>query len=170
MRTVRKERHTKFAEQNSMSRYVNLMWIWTNYPLTPIILIPVENHYRIAGNFCGWSFSWVHSHTHYELYNRAYFGFAVRWLSMITAKIGPFENSLLYGISMIHKNYKINCHIMGNFQGRKLWWISWFESHQRSFLQKAFSCHVAFCKCFPWNAYFLLIHISPSKISHYTVL
>ena len=25
MRTVRKERHTKFAEQNSMSRYVNLV-------------------------------------------------------------------------------------------------------------------------------------------------
>ena len=75
-----------------------------------------NNAYRIAGNFRGVQFSRkaslqsfrglifadARTHTHYTLYNRAYFAgliFADNRLSAKTTKIGLHENFPLYGIT-----------------------------------------------------------------------
>ena len=68
--------------------------------------------YRIAGNFRGVQFlrkaslqsfrglifADARTHAHYTLYNRAYFAGLIFADSSLSAKIGPHENFLLYGI------------------------------------------------------------------------
>ena len=68
--------------------------------------------YLVAGNFCGIQFSWavfycfmglifvdVGTHTHFVLYNWAYFVGLIFTVRRSSAKIGPLENFPLYGNS-----------------------------------------------------------------------
>jgi hypothetical protein len=69
--------------------------------------------YHIAGNFHGVQFSRMASflfadvcnHTHYTLYNRAYFVGLIFTDSHLSTKIGPLKNFLLYGTSVLARNF-----------------------------------------------------------------